>query len=613
MSKPIKGCIVILHNYLHHPPRAQVQSLLKDYYTDAYELQIEWVEIIPRLGRLINHQNLHNVEWRAEAAHQKRQIEKLFELELNMHVDYDIHYFGAAPVPLCIHLGLQVGSWRKVKVWLKLQTGNKEWYCKNNALNDQKVTLMLNGVPKEANDTRDDILIKVESSYRADDDAFKQSLGEQINLAKIIQIAYDPLMLDLPNVELAYEMGDAFKKVLNQVSSQLKKVQTIHLLALVPNSIAFLLGTHLNASVYYRIQTYQYSKRGAVYHEYPALLIGGNEREEIVLSEEELTIVQTIKAKHKEEWHRLDNLVDKNAEAKEEEKTWYEAILPKSTNTHYFEGHTWRYLPHLCDTYLKNAVFNAVAEPEGGREFGFPLGGRDWRLKNEMVYAMHKRFIKVEHAHCLQQALRLLLFHEIMHEKQGIMGHLSTGIGKFPKIVEIADYQADVWAMLHEYHYAKAHYGHKIGAKKDPSGFFVQLIDSAINTMWAFDDQGINLDRIKVRRLNRYLIWYWQRACIVHRNFESLQQILEVLIELPILEIKGLLPKTEEHNIFYPLHQVSINTANLELGVLWRHRVRRIGNMEIFNIAKLLKAFKERDHKSILYQISMLYNFLYDS
>lgn len=614
MSKPTKGCIILLQNYLDRTTVKRAKELLRKYYAGAYELEFEAVEILPYAGKIIDSREINEIRWKREAAHQKRIIEEEFKPKMTTYADYDIHYFGSAPIALCIHLGWLISTWKKVNVWLKRHTQNKEWYW-NDLQELGEETLMTRtpismGVPKEENNTKDDILIKVESSYRAEDEEFKQSISDQINLAKVIQITYDQIELDLPNVQLAYQLGDAFGEALNQVSNQLKKVRTIHLLGLVPNAVGFLMGTHLSANIHQPIQTYQYDNRLENSKYLPAILIGDNNAEMRELNEEERAEARMIKKQHEEEWHRLEDWVEKNAEAKAENKTWYEAILPKGIYTHYFENHIWKYLPHLCDTYLDGAGFDVVAEPE--TDFGFAIGGKDWRLSDEMVHAIYRRFIRTERTEQVQQALRLLLFHEVMHEKQGIMGWLAAGIGKFPKILEVADYQADVWAILHEFYYARTHYRHKMGDKQDPSNFFVQLIDSAINTMWAFDDQGMDLTQLPIRRLNRYLIWYWQRARVVHRHCNSLENILAILTELPILEIKGLNPRTEKHRVFYSLQHIDVCAANLELGVLLQHRVKRTGNLESFNIVELLQSFKERNHQNILRQITVLHNLLYD-
>lgn len=614
MNKPTKGCIILLQNYLDRTTVKRAKELLHKYYAGAYELEFEAVEILPYAGEIIDSREINEIRWKREAAHQKRIIEEEFKPKMTTYADYDIHYFGSAPIALCIHLGWLISTWKKVNVWLKRHTQNKEWYWNDlQELGEETPvtrTPISIGVPKEENNTKDDILIKVESSYRAEDEEFKQSISGQINLSKIIQITYDRLELDLPNVQLAYQLGDAFGEALNQVSYQLKKIRTIHLLGLVPNAVGFLMGTHLSANIHQQIQTYQYDNRSENSKYLPAILIGDDKAEMRSLSEEERAEAQTIKKQHKEEWHRLEDWVEKNAESKTENKTWYEAILPKHTDTKYFENHVWKYLPHLCDTHLNGAGFDIETEPE--TDFGFIAGQNNWLLSDEMVHAIHRRFIKTKRKDQVQQALRLLLFHEVMHEKQGIMGRLAAGIGKFPKILEVADYQSDVWAILHEFYYAKTHYRHKMGDQQDPSNFFVQLIDSAINTMWAFDDQGIDLTRLPVRRLNRYLIWYWQRARVVHRHCNSLKGVLEILTELPILEIKGLNPRTEKHRVFYPLQHAEAYTPDLELGVLLRHRIKRTGNLEPFNIADLLQFFKERNHQKIFEHINVLHGLLYD-
>jgi hypothetical protein len=164
-------------------------------------------------------------------------------------------------------------------------------------------------------------------------------------------------------------------------------------------------------------------------------------------------------------------------------------------------------------------------------------------------------------------------------------------------VLEAADYQADVWAMLHEYAYSEIYHSDEIDPA-NPSAFFVKMIESALATMWAFDDRGIEFTQIQIRRMNRYLIWYWQLLQIEDKRCDSLAKVLKILAQLPVIEIKGLIPKVEGYRIFHRLDRFV--ETNLEFGVLWQNKIKRIGNVGFFNIPDLIQAFRDRDSKIIL-------------
>ena len=70
--------------------------------------------------------------------------------------------------------------------------------------------------------------------------------------------------------------------------------------------------------------------------------------------------------------------------------------------------------------------------------------------------------------------------------------------------------------------------------------------------MWSFDDNGAGLEEIQIRRLNRYMIWYWQYARIEQEG-KNLDSILGILQEKPVIELNGLCTKEENNRFFFVL------------------------------------------------------------
>ncbi len=63
------------------------------------------------------------------------------------------------------------------------------------------------------------------------------------------------------------------------------------------------------------------------------------------------------------------------------------------------------------------------------------------------------------------------------------------------RVLEEADYIADVWAMIHEYSYSKMHYNQEAKIEKE---FFKEMIEVASKTMWAFDDLDPNNEEMQI-------------------------------------------------------------------------------------------------------------------
>lgn len=163
---------------------------------------------------------------------------------------------------------------------------------------------------------------------------------------------------------------------------------------------------------------------------------------------------------------------------------------------------------------------------------------------------------------------------------------LAGNIGSFPKVLETADYQADVYGILNEYSYAsKAGYD-----VSDIKAFFLNNINIATETMWSFDDRGKELEEMQIRRVSRYLIWYWQYVQI-EKNGNSLDEIVRILEEKPVIEINGLKTKELNNRFFYDLNRR--NSKYLEIGLFKENEVVRHGSASNMPIESLIEGLKQ--------------------
>jgi hypothetical protein len=115
--------------------------------------------------------------------------------------------------------------------------------------------------------------------------------------------------------------------------------------------------------------------------------------------------------------------------------------------------------------------------------------------------------------------------------------------------------------------------------------------------MWSFDDNGINLEQIQIRRLNRYMIWYWQFARI-EKEGETINDIIKILELKPIIELNGLKTKEENNRFFFNLDKR--HEQPLELAVFHNNEITRDGNASNMPIENLVRGVKEMNSELIL-------------
>lgn len=223
-------------------------------------------------------------------------------------------------------------------------------------------------------------------------------------------------------------------------------------------------------------------------------------------------------------------------------------------------------------------------------EFRYDPERRAWEFGDGLLAAIAARMPDTE---AKRQAGRLFLLHEGLHDAcQRLTSSTSDGVGRFAKLLEEVDYQADVWTMLHDYAFTRAR---DRSATDNPRLFFLRLIDTALQTFWAFDDEGGALREIQVRRLNRYLIWYWQQLRIEHAD--GLGDILKILAERPVLELAGPATVAREERVFYALDARRV--ANPELAVLANNAIARFGQSPGVRLHELIEGFRARDGERV--------------
>ena len=578
--------IVIRHSVLEKITEKDVEETIQANFENVGKFH--HIEVKPIDKGSIPHAEINAINWGLAAFRQEEIYEKTIFPILEKYPDYKIIYFGIAPIPLAIHLGFQFGTWKRIEVFLRNHDGKKEWYLQKG---EENVTVLENGVPNEDFLGSGDVLLRIASSYKINETETVEAIDPPV--IKAIDISVAPLIKDLHSSDNAVAVADVFGNCLDKIVNHLKKVDTIHLIGTVPVGLAFLIGTKISANIFPSIQTYQYFRNASIKYD-PVLKINDSLDSFAPLSNEEMKSVESLKETFRGSiWENLQSLIENDANLKPNHDFWYKSILLERPTSNAFNNSRWNQLQYLSETPLRETTFGIKNKIPGG--FQFDSDKQSWEIDNHMIYNIYKRLNNDDNK--VYRSLRMLLLHEGLHYwLHGLNDATAQDIGRFPKILEEIDYQADVWAMLYEYSFTKL-FNRKEIEKEKINQFFGNLIEVAIGTMWSFDDEGINLKNIQIRRLNRYLIWYWQLNQLKNAKDKSLKKVAQILSNPPIIELKGLNTRAEGQRVFYRLN--GYERENLEIGILWNNKIIRTGNLGFFRIEDLIDGFIERDSKKI--------------
>lgn len=112
----------------------------------------------------------------------------------------------------------------------------------------------------------------------------------------------------------------------------------------------------------------------------------------------------------------------------------------------------------------------------------------------------------------LDRFARLFVLHELLHDRQGLLGGTWRGVGRAGVVLEDADWLADAWALRVCLAVELRRGG--VAAAEGLQRNLQHWLGAQLAGLAAFDrmEQGARLTRLPERRLRRYLIWLLQRA-----------------------------------------------------------------------------------------------------
>lgn len=573
-----EGIILILHSIHRTISEEQALSYLpKEYLAHRREF------IIIQPAQFDLSESYHQ-DYLTLSAQQRFQYNKEIKPLLEHESYSKVIYFGAAPISLAMQLGFLIGEYEDVEIYQYHHDLNTWKWQK--ASTSEAFEVHLENEPKDIYRGHGDVQIRMSTSVRVDENHCEETLSDPV---KDIHIFLDDPARDIfSHQDELLKVAGRFRDVLDLIQSNLPDTDYIHFFGAIPVGLAFLLGTKINPNMHKPIQTYQFNIAEIPKHT-PAILLQDNSTEQWTISDEEVEQAQEIRA-------TLDRMLQKQIGAfiqniqQEEHENWYTAIFGKRIDSAILQTPKWKNLPLLPDLRLLDDQITKDLSTNDIEGFFYDKGKSNWLLSDLFITSLKRTFAEEEG---LQRAVRMFLFHESLHITQHLLtSNNSNGIGSFPKVIEEADYQADVWAMFHEYKFASIY---DRDVLKNPRTYFLKLINTAILTMWSFFPPTGNIQLIQIRRVNRFLMWYFQFLLIEELSQKAkLKDIILVLLQKPNIELSGPIIKSYQQRTYFDLSIPNINMP--ELALFHNNKVyRSIRN----NAEVLITAFRSKDTETI--------------
>lgn len=571
------GLILILHSGF---TKVNVSDCLKALPEEWIKLDRETIEVT--YSNKVELSKLYDLDFGQCALEHRRQFTDQIAPILEKKSNYIVVYFGLVPIALAIDFGQLFHNFRNLEIF-QLHHVEKKWYQSLDNGSTQNNPIITKGIPDKDQKGITSALIRLGASHFV----APEQTNPVISNAAEVDIHFEKPNEDaITSKQLLVEMAEAVKSAIDALSNNRSGLVEIHLFASIPCGLAFLIGSKISPNIHPYIETYQYSRTADPNYK-RALRIKADIQLQRKISVEDKALASELrKLANDELTGKVRSYCEEN-KSMSKGRSWFLGAVPDLEDD-VMNSIFWKDLPALYETSLPNDTFSTELDTI---QDGFFWKMNKWYVDDNFFISLNNRFTDQQQ---IKQAYRLFLFHEALHYKRhNLTDATATNIGSFPKLLETADYQADVYAIMNEFGY----HIKMLGRIEDQKSFFLRLIETATETMWSFDDAGVPLSQIQIRRLNRYLIWYWQHARI-ERNGDSLSEIGRILADKPVIEFNGLKSNEEDNRFYYLLNEVPI--SHLELGAFYSNRVIRKGSASNMLLENLVDGTREMNGTKVL-------------
>jgi hypothetical protein len=496
---------------------------------------------------------LYDLPYENMALAQQRKFNEILKPILQQNPTAHIAYFGLVPIPIGFHFGYLVGNIHPYMVF-QWHHQKQVWYTRiDSPTPNYKFELEPLHLPQEVQKGTGEVTISIGTSFRVDQQAVYEVVKNPANEFEIG--LKTPHVDSLHRQENIQHVVSAFQEVLDVYANKLSDRGQIHLFIASSAGLPFALGTRINPNIYPFVLTYQFSRdREPKYRE--AILISKEVNDRVVLTDEDKIMAGQIRRGWEKQLQEkikpfIQTITGKSS------ANWLQTLSTSDNEYQLASQYLRKPWTDVINIGLTSLKYDKIELSKKDVDNGFDYIERTntWSLDDGFLSGLEKR-LKTNPNTDIMQSGRLFFFHEALHySKSGhhLTSEIADGIGQFPKVIEEADYQADVWALLTEYRYSQLFETSKVtdGVKE----FFCNAIESAVETMWSFVDMGVELESIQVRSMNRFLNWYWQWLQIENLDGKGKwEEVVNILFDKPVIEFAGAPMDLRAHRTYYKLN-----------------------------------------------------------
>lgn len=503
--------------------------------------------------------------WEPADLHLRTRAADLLSL-IRSDPNAEIHYFGMAEVPQMLALGAYVGMEYPIVLHdydRDAQDGQPAWRW-SESREPNPDDFAITGLPPEGSPVKQPgiAVVRVEISARVGDAEVDEAIGSS-RLADVRITWRD----EQPRYGRLRARGEAeavrlhFRNVVGRLRNAFPELETLHLFAPVPTSVAFSIGQELVIRNAPPTQTYRYRVVEGQPTQRAAILITAERGRRLAPLDQQ----ERRRATELRESVWTPGLEQVTRFGREvlgvDNGPWFAHLeaFPELGDIQPFPR-----LPQLGRLLIGNDSVSATPHPDP-LDFHLDAYGTfdarrgSWRLGDRLVLG----FGRGREVEAARRLVRLFFFHEYLHTHHVITPYTAAQVGKFPNVLEHADYNADLFAIGHEFEFAIRAAVEDVGDETTRVDLLLGTIDAVIDAFRAFQIQGET--RWQIRRLRRHLNWHWQRARVA--SAKTVPEAALCLARKPTIELSGLIQRQEGRRTMVQLDRRD-PTTELEMAVV---------------------------------------------
>lgn len=502
-----------------------------------------------------------------------------------------VHFFGMAEVPHLIALGAHVGDARTIHFHdHDRETGSWSWPAKGRSLELETTGLEnLQGsvsVPGGA-------VLRIAVSYPIEDADVLEVVGPHsladVCISRKGECAQVGAVRSVEDLEVVRKEVRTALALLKRARPNLTQ---IHLFVAAPPSVCFVVGQELCLRNSPPVQTYRYRAETKPRQQCAIFLEGsGADEVRMRLTDEQREIAMHVRTVI---WPSVLRDVEAYAASKKEDgqgkERWFDHLEPRAALR---LAQPFPCLPPLFDVVEIGIAVDSEPFVDEDNEYRLNDDEKKWQLSDELIVGLWQASGEDEGK--MREVIRLFLFHECLHLYHSITKRTAREVGKFANCLEYLDYTADTYALLHQFDYERVRGDRSRVSRDKAKEFLVEQLELAVLSFWAFDGGAA---RLQVRRLRRYLNWYWRHVQL--KNARDLEMAMLLFTRQPRIELGGLGQFARGRRVFVRFDELD-PTTYLELALVREdERLFRLTSGPNANLRELLTAFQEGGHEEIL-------------